>query len=231
MKDENEAMPVVQSETLTYQRGGQDERLPVGTPAWYAWLSTARAFTFRGALGTFTARREPASNKRGGEYWRAYRKRNGKLYRVYLGKSEELTLDRLNTAAVTLASQQTANEDQPERGRPVRHRQMEASESALRHSSPLPLPLTSLIGREREVAAACTLLARPEVRLLTLTGTGGVGKTRLALASASEVQGSFADGVCFVWLAPIQDATLVLEQAREVQPSFEFTPRRRFARR
>src|SRR5262249_50092047 len=104
MRDENEAMPVVQGETLTYQRDGQDERLPVGTPAWYAWLSTARAFAFRSALGTFTARKEPASNKRGGGYWRAYRKRNGKLYRVYLGKSEELTRDRLHTAAVALAS-------------------------------------------------------------------------------------------------------------------------------
>jgi len=95
---------------------GQDHRLPVGTPA---WLSTARSVAFRSALGSFTARREPASNKRGGEYWRAYRKHEGRLHRVYLGKSEELTLERLNSAAVTLASHQAAVEDEREQGRPV----------------------------------------------------------------------------------------------------------------
>ncbi len=204
MKDKKDAIPVVQDDTLTYWQGGQDHRLSVGTPAWYTWLGTARAFAFRNAFGTFTARKERASNKRGGWYWRAYRRRSGTLHRVYLGKSEKVTLDRLNAAAVTLA-------DQPVRqGHPeAPDERKEASARAPRHSTPLPLPLTSLLGRECEVATACTLLTRPEVRLLTLTGTGGVGKTRLALAIASEVQGSFVDGVCFVSLAPIADAALV----------------------
>jgi predicted ATPase/DNA-binding NarL/FixJ family response regulator len=70
--------------------------------------------------------------------------------------------------------------------------------------------LSSFIGRGREVAAACTLLARSEVRLLTLTGTGGVGKTRLALAIAVRIQEEFQEGVCFVSLASIADAALVL---------------------
>lgn len=73
----------------------------------------------------------------------------------------------------------------------------------------LPAQLTSLIGRTQEVAAVCALMRRPEVRLLTLTGIGGVGKTRLGLQIATELLNDFADGVCFVSLASINDPHLV----------------------
>ncbi len=74
----------------------------------------------------------------------------------------------------------------------------------------LPRPPTTFVGREREVAAVKALLDLPDVRLLTLTGPGGVGKTRLAIEVATSLKRAFADGVVFVELAALSDAALVI---------------------
>jgi predicted ATPase/transcriptional regulator with XRE-family HTH domain len=76
----------------------------------------------------------------------------------------------------------------------------------------LPVPLTPFIGRRGEQSAVGRLLRNDAVRFVTLTGAGGVGKTRLALAVAEQVADAFPDGQAFVDLAPLRDPTLVLPE-------------------
>src|SRR5215470_940893 len=77
--------------------------IQVGSETWYAWLNEPgpRSFAFSSTQGTLTARRE---ERHGIWYWYAYRSRGGHLHKVYLGKSEELTLERLHEAAALLSA-------------------------------------------------------------------------------------------------------------------------------
>ncbi len=92
--------------------------------------------------------------------------------------------------------------------------------SALQHN--LPAPTTRLIGREWAVQRLHHLLGRDDVRLVTLVGPGGSGKTRLALHVASELVGAFAQGVWLVALAGVSDSALVpmsITQALHLTPT------------
>jgi predicted ATPase/DNA-binding XRE family transcriptional regulator len=100
------------------------------------------------------------------------------------------------------------------RGEPYHDPAAEAAEHPLcapeRPLTNLAAPLTRLIGRKQDIAAVRNTLLRGEVRLLTLVGPPGIGKTRLSIAVAREVQAAFSDGVSFVVLAPLGDPALVL---------------------
>jgi predicted ATPase len=85
---------------------------------------------------------------------------------------------------------------------------MITSKSVPKHN--LPLQPTSFVGRQADVAAAVELMLCPDVRLLTLTGPGGVGKTRLALQVATELLETYPDGVYFVSLAHLREPDLLL---------------------
>jgi predicted ATPase/DNA-binding CsgD family transcriptional regulator len=231
--------PIIQNGILTYQLDGQPAQVVVDSADWYGWLEAASTFTFRSEDGSFTAHKERAGNRRGRLYWRAYCTRQGQLQRIYLGQSEALTLHRLQSVAARLFGMRVGEtalavqaQDQEAVPRPAARSSAQTSlrtgttpsfqgpagpeetppegESVQPGHSTLPVPLTSFLGREREVAALAALLRQTSVRLVTLIGTGGVGKTRLALQVAAEGGDAFANGVCFVSLAPVSDPELVM---------------------
>jgi predicted ATPase len=85
-----------------------------------------------------------------------------------------------------------------------------AAPQRLEGQRPLPAAPTSLLGREQAIADVAKLVTDPQVRLVTLTGPGGVGKTRLALAAAEQLRDHFGGGTAFVPLAAVADARLAL---------------------
>jgi predicted ATPase/DNA-binding SARP family transcriptional activator len=126
------------------------------------------------------------------------------------GAAEELGLLDLGEPRPEdlLNSQRLVDPELPSRVPPVR--------TLENRPTNLPVQPTPFVGRDREVNDVIELLHRDDVRLLTLAGPGGTGKTRLALQGAAEVVEGFGDGIFFVALAPILDPALVLASIAEV---------------
>src|ERR687897_326865 len=178
-------IPSVTDGLLQATTAGGGAGLAVGSPAWFAWLAddAARSFSFRSPAGAYTARKE--RRQRGGAYWVAYRTASGRQHKVYLGRAEDLTPDRLTEAATTLARRVAAAElvggtpaarDAP----PGRAGQGAAGLPLLATKLFVPRPRPDLVPRPRLLArldagpgaGRCTLLSAP----------AGAGKTSLLAA-------------------------------------------------
>ena len=135
-----------------------------------------------------------------------YRKRLSEL----LGKSlEDLGLIPLKDQAHSQSTHQAGEQASFS---------IDNTEETLTYRSTIKPSFTSFIGREEAIRRVCRLLAQPEVRLLTLLGAGGVGKTRLASEVAEASRSQFAENICMVALASLHETALVLPViAREIQ--------------
>jgi predicted ATPase/DNA-binding SARP family transcriptional activator len=148
----------------------------------------------------------------------------GHPYRERLRREHMLALYRSGRQAEALEAYQQARRtlveelgiepgaDLQELERAILRQDPELALPTARAQSNIPAPLTPLVGRRLELAALTSLIRSREARLLTLTGPGGTGKTRLALGSAWELISDFRDGVFFVDLAPLADPELVAAQ-------------------
>lgn len=146
-------------------------QIPLDSPQWNDWLFSHTQFKYKGAAGHFSARRE---TRHGSDYWYAYRRRNGKLHKVYLGKSEEITPDQLEQAAANLAGKTVLNQltlfTEPPNS-PTHKSWINGSLPALTKIRPPILPL-NLITRPRliqKISAQVTFICAP----------GGFGKSTL----------------------------------------------------
>src|SRR5438105_5288150 len=198
-REESAVTPTVQGETLVYRQGGQEQVLIVDTAAWFAWLETASTFSFVSEEGLLPARREKAGHKRGGWYWKAYRKQHGKLSSRYLGKSETLTLARLQTVAQALADAlvETAPDTDADAARPSAQAAapgMRSDALALLLSTKLhrPLPRAHLVRRPQLAARLTQGVMGP---LTLVSAPAGFGKTTLLAQWLAE------SGMPVAWLS------------------------------
>src|SRR5215217_3459708 len=207
-------------------------------------LATERWSVVDGALAVRMAVHTVAAEPHDGDYLAPGLNRLARLVCAAHGGQVLLTLVTQNLARDALpqhASLRDLSEHplrdlyQPQRVFQLLHPDLPANFPPIRSLATdpnnLPVQLTPFHGREEQVAQVVALLSRGDVRFLTITGPGGVGKTRVALQVAADVLEDFPDGVWFIDLSVLDDPTLVpsaiaglfVERAQAVKPDFTVT--------
>ena len=164
--------------------------MAVGSPAWFVWLDDPgnRSFSFEGSAGTLTARKERRGASDG--YWTAYRKRNGKLFKTYLGKAEKVTRHRLDEAARFLAEPDVSRSP----SEPAGHHPSPTGTAATTGGDPLLLSKLSVPALHRTHVHRTSLRGQIEGslerRLTVVSAPAGFGKSTLLSAWVAATAGS-----------------------------------------
>jgi LuxR family maltose regulon positive regulatory protein len=168
--------PPIVDQTVLSPADDRGSAIPVGSPAWFTWLASATSFTFRSAHGKFTAHKEHRTPSQA--YWKAYRRREGRLHRAYLGRSDELTQDRLNAVASQLAGDTS--------GPGLSHANLASPPPAVADDANtlhllvtkcvLPPPRIGLVPRPR-LAARLQAAITQRQKLILVAAPAGFGKT------------------------------------------------------
>jgi LuxR family transcriptional regulator, maltose regulon positive regulatory protein len=221
---------------LTHGADGQPMLIVVGSDDWFSWLEGALTFAYASAEGHFTARKEQF--RRGGWYWKAYGSANRRLYRVYLGKSEHLTLDRLSDGALLLMAHirgaAPSKPSKPDRQAPrVASGKQKVENCALHERDCGPRKHFARWAAQHAIPALpATLVSRPRLTewlhratehpVTLIAGPAGSGKTTV-LAEWALQQRHVGVAVAWVGLEPGDDDGarfwyLVLTALEDVRP-------------
>jgi len=166
-----------------YRSEAERDPIALGTPEWYDWLEQHAAFTFVDATGTFTARK--SMMRTGGSYWKAYCRRQGKLYRIHLGNSLSLTLERLQAAVRAFGGDHIPEDMSSIQSDASRHALHTSPRKALTVDHPMTLIQTKLYGprKRNDLITRTRLLEHLNAGLngyVTLVcAPAGFGKTTL----------------------------------------------------
>ena len=154
--------------------------ITIGAADWFDWLDAARSFAYRGAAGRFTARQEERSGSR---FWYAYRRQDGTLRKSYLGRSTELTAERLDEAARTLAEMAQADTNDDNGKQDTIADAWLSPLIATKIAAPIATP--SLMARPGVMARCLEAVERP---CAIIAAPAGFGKTTLLMMASDQVQ-------------------------------------------